>query len=375
MDLVLENPSQQGRSEKEVESDKNATENNAKEKTMLMLKHRNSNSSTSGSLTVERKQKCFTIMFKAGDDLRQDQLVLQMIGVMDSMFKNVNLDLNLTLYRVLATSTSEGMMEFVTDGSAVSKVLAQYGTTRNFFRKHCPWPPRRGKLSDVRVLSKSESQVPATTGSHSKDSGLVHRETRNSHMMIGNTSKSGAGAVVAEAQRDGIDPSCLSRFIKSCAGYCVISYIIGIGDRHLDNIMIKPTGELFHIDFGFIFGRDPKAWATPIRLTKEMIDTMGGRESAGYQRFKSHCCQAFKVLRNNASLILNLFHLMKDAGIPDLSVNQDYNTVLLKMKNRFMLDRSDEQAETQLLNLIDQSADALAPVIYDMFHRAATAIK
>eukprot|EP00510_Aplanochytrium_minuta_P000411 CAMPEP_0184007874 /NCGR_PEP_ID=MMETSP0954-20121128/1617_1 /TAXON_ID=627963 /ORGANISM="Aplanochytrium sp, Strain PBS07" /LENGTH=139 /DNA_ID=CAMNT_0026286835 /DNA_START=308 /DNA_END=727 /DNA_ORIENTATION=+ len=139
--------------------------------------------------------------------------------------------------------------------------------------------------------------------------------------------------------------------------------------------MIKPTGELFHIDFGFIFGRDPKAWATPIRLTKEMIETMGGRESAGYQRFKSYCCQAFKVLRNNASLFLNLFHLMKDAGIPDLSVTQDYPTVILKMQHRFMLERTDEQAETHLLKLIDQSADALAPVIYDMFHRAAIAIK
>ena len=66
---------------------------------------------------------------------------------------------------------------------------------------------------------------------------------------------------------------------------------LGIGDRHLDNIMMLPTGNLFHIDFGYIFGRDAKPGATPIRFTREMAEAMGGVNSEDYRLFKTYCCQ------------------------------------------------------------------------------------
>lgn len=110
------------------------------------------------------------------------------------------------------------------------------------------------------------------------------------------------------------------------AGYCVITYILGVGDRHLDNLLLTKTGtlsdrslflltfnlcyiskcvdgyvwlvgKLFHIDFGYILGRDPKPLPPPMKLSKEMVEGMGGVQSEQYQEFRKQCYTAFLHLR------------------------------------------------------------------------------
>lgn len=54
----------------------------------------------------------------------------------------------------------------------------------------------------------------------------------------------------------------------------------------MDNIMITHSGILFHIDYGFVLGKDPKPLAPYIRMNESMIEGMGGRDSSHYQDFK-----------------------------------------------------------------------------------------
>lgn len=49
-------------------------------------------------------------MFKTHDDVRQDQLILQLIHVMDVLCKRDGLELYLTPYRVLATGPHDGLV-------------------------------------------------------------------------------------------------------------------------------------------------------------------------------------------------------------------------------------------------------------------------
>ena len=54
---------------------------------------------------------------------------------------------------------------------------------------------------------------------------------------------------------------------------------------------------MFHIDFGYILGREPKIMAPPMKLNKQMVDAMGGNDSEHFQKFKVHTYTAFLALR------------------------------------------------------------------------------
>eukprot|EP01039_Chlorochromonas_danica_P008751 gene8751-9645_t len=267
--------------------------------------------------TASVAPKTHKIMFKSGDDLRQDQLIMQMISLMDSLLKKVNLDLKLLTYGILAVGQTDGIMEFVLNSMPISAIMRNYGSIHDYLMKH----------------------------NHDKNGPYE------------------------------ISPLAFDTFVKSCAGYCVITFILGIGDRHLDNIMINTAGQLFHIDFGFIFGQDPKPLPPPFRFTKSMADAMGGEDSEHYAKFKSYCCQSYNWLRKSANLILNLLSLMGDAGINDISKRSDLSKVLLKVEEKFRLDLSDEQAEQYFLGLINESLHSIAPKIMEVAHKIAVAMR
>jgi phosphatidylinositol-4,5-bisphosphate 3-kinase catalytic subunit alpha/beta/delta len=39
----------------------------------------------------------------------------------------------------------------------------------------------------------------------------------------------------------------VEEFRMSCAGYCVATYVLGIADRHPDNIMVKKSGQVLFL--------------------------------------------------------------------------------------------------------------------------------
>ncbi|KAG4031005.1 hypothetical protein MFRU_010g01310 [Monilinia fructicola] len=254
------------------------------------------------------KQK-YQIIFKTGDDLRQDQLVIQIITLMDQLLQKENLDLKLSPYKILATGATAGAVQFVPSMSLQSIVNKFKGNT---------------------VLNYLKSNNPDDKASL------------------------------------GVRKEALDVFIKSCAGYCVITYLLGVGDRHLDNLLLAPDGHFFHADFGFILGRDPKPFAPAMKLCKEMVDGMGGSMSEHYPQFKQYCFTAYTTLRKSSNLILNLFSLMVDANIPDIKLEPD--KVVLKVKERFHLELSEEDAIRHFERLIEDSANAIFPVVIDRLH-------
>lgn len=254
----------------------------------------------------------YPVIFKDGDDLRQDQLVIQLISLMDRLLRKENLDLRLTPYKVLATGQSVGLVQFIT-----SRTL---GDVSNLYPGG--------------ILEYLRTENPDSSGS------LGHY---------------------------GVLPSVLENFVRSCAGYCVVTYILGVGDRHLDNLMISPDGHFFHVDFGYILGRDPKPFPPSIKVCKEMVDGMGGDKSLHYGRFKRLCYTAFICLRKNSGLIINLVGLMIDANIPDIKLEPD--KAVMKVQEKFRLDLSEEDAIKHFENELNDTS--YFTVVFDKIHAVA----
>ncbi|KAK7073575.1 Phosphatidylinositol 3-kinase catalytic subunit type 3 [Halocaridina rubra] len=177
----------------------------------------------------------------------------------------------------------------------------------------------------------------------------------------------------AENSPYGIAPEVMDTYIKSCAGYCVITYLLGIGDRHLDNLLLTKNGNLFHIDFGYILGRDPKPLPPPMKLSKEMVEGMGGTQSEHYHDFRKLFYTAFHQLRRHANLILNLFSLMVDANVPDIALEPD--KTVKKVEDKFRLDLSDEEAVSYMQGLIDDSVNAVVAAVVEQLHKFAQYIR
>eukprot|EP00913_Durusdinium_trenchii_P000131 g118.t1 len=182
----------------------------------------------------------------------------------------------------------------------------------------------------------------------------------------------------------------LNNLCGSAAAYCVATYVLGIGDRHLDNLQITPEGHFFHIDFGFIFGEDPKPFAPRLRLPQQIASVLMKEADHGtsggtlLDRCFHLAGRAYIALRRSMTLWVSLLRVTGRAGGAGCAcLRQDANAAVVVVTDRLRSDLggyeelvasrlrqlSEEKAATEFLLVLTESTEALYPVLTDKVHQ------
>ena len=249
----------------------------------------------------------FRFIIKKDNNLRKEQLISCLINALQHKLKQMNcpgLNLNddIPSYQIIIISSDIGLIEYIEESITLRKVNEMYSSLQNY------------------ILSS------------------------NTNLKI---------EVVKR------------RFINSLAISSAISYIIGLGDRHLDNIMIHKDGMIFHIDYGYIMESPILLFEMPqIKLTSDMIDMMEGTNSKYYNDFKKLVIDIYNILRVNKNVLYQYFKFIADE---QNSINFSWNTIKSKLDIRTMNGSSYRDIEIILINEIE-SANSLNNKLADLCH-------
>ncbi|OCT87288.1 phosphatidylinositol 4,5-bisphosphate 3-kinase catalytic subunit gamma isoform isoform X1 [Xenopus laevis] len=276
--------------------------------------------------TTALSNETIGIIFKHGDDLRQDMLILQILRIMGSIWEAESLDLYLLPYGCISTGNKIGMIEIVKDATTIAQI--QQSTVGN-----------TGAFKDEVLSQWLKEKCPI----EEKFSAAVER------------------------------------FVYSCAGYCVATFVLGIGDRHNDNIMVTESGNLFHIDFGHILGNYKSFLGinkerVPFVLTPDFLYVMGtsGKKTSQYfNTFQDVCVKAYLALRHHTNLMIILFSMMLMTGMPQLTSKEDIEYI----RDSLTVGKNDESAKKHFLDQIEVCRDKGWTVQFNWFLHLVLGIK
>mmetsp|Transcript_17408 Transcript_17408/g.22768 ORF Transcript_17408/g.22768 Transcript_17408/m.22768 type:complete len:838 (-) Transcript_17408:1408-3921(-) len=256
------------------------------------------------------------VIVKADDDLRQEQFALQLITQFDRIFRDAKLGLWLRPYDILATSPTAGLIGAVPDTislDSLKKNDPNFITLKDFF---------------PRFFGKDEKEARV-------------------------------------------------RFCESLAGYCIVSYLLQIKDRHNGNLLLHAQGYIIHIDFGFILSNSPGNMnfeSSPFKLTNEFVQLLGGPDSALFSRFRKLCCQGFLAARKRREEIILLVEMMRAGNEHLPCFKAGGEETVRALSERFQPGLSKTGCVDFVNNLIDTSMNHWRTRWYDRYQRCMVGI-
>lgn len=251
--------------------------------------------------------KTYKLLLKRDDDTRKDAKVVGLNTMINRLLK-VNTEtrkrnLSIAYYSVIPLKANVGVIEFLSNVATVKKLIFTI----------------RERIDNLRVEREAsrlmaQARIPiktALTEIQPVESNLMQQYFDKLLEIYRNAVESNPPVLHQWFIEQFSDPTAWyiarNRFVRSTAVMSIVGYILGLGDRHLDNILLfTKSGELLHIDFDCLFDKAktlPVPETVPFRLTQTMIDPMGVSSYEG--TFRITCEVTASLLREHETPFMN----------------------------------------------------------------------
>uniref|UniRef100_A0A336M7V8 non-specific serine/threonine protein kinase n=1 Tax=Culicoides sonorensis TaxID=179676 RepID=A0A336M7V8_CULSO len=240
----------------------------------------------------------YAFLTKYGEDLRQDQRIQQLLSIMsDKMKNNVNCraqNLQLITYNVTPINSLFGLLNWV--GDTISLMLAvreSYKRTEN---------NDYDKFEENVVSKEHKKFITDTHPYHIIAQEATRQEIVEKHQKLVSLIPNGLLKQSLVTYASSLENYYVLKrnFIQSIAAISISHWILGIGDRHLDNTLIDTkTFKLIGIDFGHAFGTATRQLQVPelipFRMTKQLQSVMEPHGVTGlFERCMTHAMRCFR---------------------------------------------------------------------------------
>ncbi|XP_063054748.1 phosphatidylinositol 4-kinase beta isoform X2 [Engraulis encrasicolus] len=252
--------------------------------------------------------RLLSVIVKCGDDLRQELLAYQVLKQLQSIWEQERVPLWIKPYKILVISSDSGMIEPVVNAVSIHQVKkqSQMSLLDYFLQEH---------------------------GNYTTEAFLT-------------------------AQRN---------FVQSCAGYCLICYLLQVKDRHNGNILLDAEGHIIHIDFGFILSSSPRNLGfetSAFKLTSEFVDVMGGLDGDMFNYYKMLMLQGLIAARKHMEKVVQIVEIMQQGS--QLPCFHGSSTIRY-LKERFHMSLTEEQLQVLVEQMVDGSMRSITTKLYDGF--------
>jgi hypothetical protein len=253
-----------------------------------------------------------SMIVKGGEDLRQEALAMQLLCELNRIWQEASLPLHNMTYDIVPCHMAGGFIQTVKEVMSLHHLKAANGLS--------------AAASMMDVFEK----------------------------LFG---ERGSAPFVAAQER----------FVKSAAAVSLSTYLLQVKDRHNANFLLRASGELGQIDFGFILGQSPRLqWeSAPFKLTSEWISVMGGPNSDWHNYFSVLFLQGLLAVRKDHERLCWMIESLSGMGIP--CIQNKGADVVGAFKDRLKLSMTEDQVVAYVRTLTQSALDAFSTRQYDQF--------